>query len=99
MANILVVQNADLNGQISRIIVPVRGQYSLGRETSIPPQELIIPQMDSAISPPLSDIELADILESEREFSSERVQIYDNAEDFISNLRAIRLRSQREGTE
>jgi len=45
--------------------------------------------MDSAVSPPLSDIEVADIEASESEFSTEEVRIYENIESLILGLLTI----------
>lgn len=90
-------QTTDLNGLPHRIIF---GEiYRRGEETSIQPMQSLVSPMDSAISPPLSDIEIADIEASEREFSAQEVRIYENVENFICELRAARSRFQRESRE
>lgn len=95
MSSMFPPQTTDLNGKPRRI--SVRDWYS-GTETSIPPATRI-PPMDSAVSPPLSDIEVADIEASESEFSTEEVRIYENVESLICELRATRERFQRESRE
>jgi len=49
----------------------------------------------TSVSPPLSEIELADIRVSEREFSSGKAKIYENAEGLIRDLRTARSKFQK----
>lgn len=87
-------QSADMDGVMSRIII--RENYGL-EEGSVTPRPPIFPvMMDSAVSPPLSEIELADILIAEQEFSSEQSETYETAQDLINALHASRERHKRE---
>jgi len=97
MPDIWPTQTTDLNGSLRRIVY--EESYLADREDSIPLPTSVIPSMDSTISPPLSHFEIADIEASEREFSTEEVRIYNNAEDLIRELRAARSRFQRENRE
>ena len=57
------------------------------------------PEVDSSISPPLSDIEIADIEESELEFLTGTVEVYDNVEDLLTTLHFKRDLAQGKQTE
>ncbi len=70
-------------------------RYSHLNQSSIPAQ---IPQninMDNAFSPPLSQIEIADI-EANLRAPSEETKTYDDVERFIKDLRAERKRFRRQ---
>jgi hypothetical protein len=86
-------QTADMDGIPSRIVM--KENYGIDRG-SVSPKSLIFPVMDSAVSPPLSEIELADILAAEQEFSSGQGTIYESAQDLINALHASRERYKRE---
>lgn len=94
MAGYLSPQTTELDWGHSPITHVDRYPPSVG--TVSPTQPSIIQPMDTLISPPLSAIELADIAASETEFSAEEVRVYNNVNDLINELRAERLRFQRE---
>jgi len=68
-------------------------------DTAIVPLDFLLLEFDSATSPPLSEAEIADIEEGEREFSKGGGKIYDTAENFIKDLHAARERARKEKTE
>jgi len=87
-------QSTDIDGVLSRIAF--RERYSSDFE-SVVTEPLIFPvAMDSVLSPPLSESELADIQVGEEEFSSGQTETYENAQDLINALHAARERYQRD---
>lgn len=88
------IQTADLNGIPSRIVL--REHYPTELGALIPLSQHFVLDLNSAISPPLSQFELADIEASEREFSTDGVRTYDSVEDLVNALHASRSRFQRE---
>jgi hypothetical protein len=80
-------QSADLNGAAPLIRVP----ESYAREVSaVQTLYFRIPEVDATpFSPPLSDIEIADINANLNSPPGE-TQTYDNVEDFIKDLRSAR---------
>ncbi len=95
--SIYAPQSADLNGLPSRIALDV--QYRFGGMSSTLPIGEIIGDEDSLISPPLSKVEIADIEESEREFSSGKIPVFDDSESLINDLHTARSKLRREGRE
>jgi len=91
-------QNASLNGIPYRIQTP-RHFLPASIESSAQIRGLLFSTIDSPVSPPLSDIELEDIEASEREFLTMRARVFENAEEFINELHAERLRFIRENEE
>lgn len=87
-------QSPGLDGALSRI--SLTEQYALNLEAAISRFPSIAPFMDSAFSPPLSEIELTDIDASEAELSSDSVRIYENADDMIRALHEMRARFREE---
>lgn len=87
-------QSLDLDGALSRI--SLIEQYALNLEATVSRSLSIAPVMDSAFSPPLSEIEIADIDASEAELSSDNVRVYENADDMIRALHEMRARLQEE---
>jgi hypothetical protein len=88
-------QTADIDeGILSRIVLKNRCAFDFGSavlESNIRPIA-----MDSTLSPPLSDSELADIQVAEAEFSSGQAETYENPQDLINALHASRERYRRE---
>ena len=93
----LQIQTANVNGKPKRI--GIREHYGFEEYSSTFNLEEIVTHSDSVVSQPLSEIEIADIEASEREFLSGQTEIYENAEDLISALHAERRRFQEENTE
>ena len=97
MASYLSPQTTDPNGYYPRLIhaevyPPNVGTLNLAQTSIIRP-------MDTPMSPPLSAIELADLHESEIEFSTGETRIYNNVSGLINELHTERLRFQRENRE
>jgi hypothetical protein len=90
-------QSADLNGVPFHIRVP-KEEYIEAKMNSLQPESLHFYPMTSTESPPLSALEITDIEESEREFSSRSSQVYNNVTDLISALRSERAKCQNENT-
>ena len=96
--DIFPFQSADINGTPFHICVP-EGEYIKAKMASLPPESLHFYPMTSTESPLLSASEIAEIEESEKEFSSQNSQIYDNATDLINALHLERSRCERENAE
>jgi len=88
----MLSQTTNLNGSLNRIAL--REVYGIHVETAVKSLEHLVPIPDSAVNPPLSEIELADIVVAEREFASGETEIFDDAESFIVSLHATRRRQQ-----
>ena len=95
--NIFPIQSTNSNGTPFHICVP-QGEYIKTKMSSLQPESLHFYPMTSAESPQLSASEIAEIQESEREFSSKNVKIYDNDTDLISALHSERSRRKSEYT-
>jgi hypothetical protein len=92
--DIFPFQSADINGKLFHICVP-EDNYIKTKMSSVPPESLHLYPMTSTDSPVLSASELAEIEESEREFSSQRSKVYDNANDLINALHLERSKRKR----
>jgi len=87
-------QTSDVDSEVTRIVL--RERYSPDFE-SVVTKPLVFPiVMDSALSPPLSEIELADVRVAEEEFLSGQSEIYEDAQDLINSLHTARERYKRE---
>lgn len=95
MSQSWIGQTADIgDGVLSRIVLKERYDFDFG---SVVPEPLICQtDMDSTLSPPLSDSELADIQVAEAEFSSGQAETYENPQDLINALHTSRERYRRE---
>lgn len=91
-------QSADVNGTPFHICVP-EGAYIKAKTSSLPPESLHFYPMTSTHSPLLSASEIAEIEESEREFSNQNPQVYDNATDLINALHLERSECKRANAE
>jgi hypothetical protein len=81
---------SDVDDALSRIVL--REDY-LSDFESVRTSEVIFPvTMDSALSPPLSESELADIQAAEEEFTCGHIITYENAQDLINALHVARER-------
>ena len=63
-------------------------KYSNRLENTLQAEGQIILNMDAAISPPLSDSQIADIKASLVEFSTTERKIYKNVDDLLKDLHA-----------
>jgi hypothetical protein len=95
--NIFPIQSANINGTPFHICVP-KDEYIKAKMSSLQPESLHFYPMTSAESPQLSASEIAEIEESEREFSSKNSQIYNNVTDLINALHLERSRCKGENT-
>jgi len=96
--DIFPFQSADINGTPFHICVP-ENDYIKARMSSVPPESLHLYPMTSTDSPVLSASELAEIEESEIEFSNKNSKVYDNAKDLINALHLKRSERKRENAE
>lgn len=96
--DIFPLQSADLNGTPFHIRVP-EDDYIKAKMSSLQPESLHFYPITSTDSPQLSASEIAEIEESEREFSTQNPQVYDNATDLINALHQERTECNRENTE
>ena len=92
------LQSAGINGTPFHICVP-KYEYIKAKMDSLPPESLRFYPMTSTDSPLLSASEIAEIEESEREFSRKNSRVYDNATDLINELHLERSKCKRENTE
>lgn len=95
--NIFPVQSTSKNGHPFHICLP-EDEYIKAKVSSLEPNSLYFYPMTSTESPQLSTSEIAEIEESEREFSSKKSKIYDNVADLISALHSERSRCKKEYT-
>jgi bifunctional DNA-binding transcriptional regulator/antitoxin component of YhaV-PrlF toxin-antitoxin module len=65
-------------------------EFELKQENGALILKIIIQKNSRIKSPPLSDSEIADIEESEREFATQAPQVYDNTSDLLNALHAER---------
>ena len=96
--DIFPLQSADINGTPFHICVP-EDEYIKAKMSSLPPESLHLYPMTSTDSPLLSASEIAEIEESEREFSSQNCQVYDNATELINALHLERSERKRANAE
>ena len=96
--DIFPFQSADINGTPFHICVP-EGEYIKAKLASLPPESLHFYPMTSTESPLLSASEIAEIEASEREFSTQNSQVYDNAVDLVNVLHMERAENQRANNE
>ena len=95
--DIFPLQSTDINGTPFHICVPEGGEYIKAKMISLQPESLHFYSMTSAESPPLSTREIAEIEESEREFSNKNSHVYENAIDLLNALHSERSKmSKRE---
>lgn len=92
------LQSTDISGTPFHICIPTDDHIET-QISSASPDHLHFYPMTSTESPPLSASEIIEIEESEREFSAQDSQVYDNVADLISALHSERSRCQRESTE
>ena len=94
--DIFPLQSTDINSTLFHICVPKDG-YIKSKMSSLQPESLHFYPMTSTESPPLSTHEIAEIEESEKEFSSKNSQVYENAIDLLNALHSERSKmSKRE---
>jgi len=96
MSTVEVSQTADLNGFPSHIVWTDR--YS-PENSAVPLIITSIPDMDSQLSPPLSEREVQDIEASEEEYSNEAATVYESTEELIEDLHSLREGSRRQNNE
>lgn len=90
-------QSAGMNGKPFHICVP-EDEYVRAKMSSLKPESLRFYPMTSTESPQLTAYEIAEIDESEKEFSSKTSQVYDNATDLLNALHLERSECKRENT-
>ena len=95
--NIFPIQSTNLNDTPFHICIP-KDEYTKTKMSSLQPKTLHFYPMTSTESPQLSAFEIAEIEESEKEFSKKTSKIYDNATDLINALHVERSRSKSEYT-
>ena len=95
--DIFPIQSTNTNSTPFHICVP-KDEYIKAKMSSLQPESLHFYPMTSTESPQLSASEIAEIEESEREFSSKNSKIYDNVTDLISALHSERSRRKSECT-
>jgi hypothetical protein len=91
------LQSTDISGTPFHICIPTDEHIETQMSSASP--DLHFYPMTSTESPPLSSSEIVEIEESEREFSAQNSQVYDNVADLISALHSERSRCQKESTE
>lgn len=88
----MLTQTANLNGSLNHI--SIKAVYGMYIATAVKSLERLVPIPDSSVNPPLSEIELADIVVAEREFANGETEIFEDVESFITSLHATRRRQQ-----